>query len=269
MNLFRFLGYAPVLRGFVALLVAGAVFPLTGVLVLRLNLITLRFMLMHGTLLGGAIALGFGLPPLFTGIAMNLLLISILAAMQGRFATNLGHITTFFMVITIGIAFAVMYRTGVPAKDTLSILWGNLYSMSKVDLGVTIGFCVITVAYVVIFLPKLRAVMFSREVAFTAGLNDRGIYTSILFLTGLTVAFAMRLIGALLLDALLLLPAILAGFFARSTRGLLVLSAIAGVFSSVCGFFLSLAIDIPASSGVTIVAALLLGVALLIRRRIS
>ena len=76
----------------------------------------------------------------------------------------------------------------------------------------------------------------------------------------------MRLIGALLLDAILLLPAILAGYFAKSMKGMFFYAAGFGLFSGAAGFFLSLAIDIPASSGVTIVAAAILGLTLLVRR---
>jgi zinc transport system permease protein len=266
MTLFSYFTYPPILRGFLVLLVAGAVFPLTGVFIIRLNLITLRFTLMHGTLLGGAIALGFGLDPLSVSVAVNLLLIVIIAVANRRFSGDLGHVTTFLMVITVGFAFAVMYRTGVAAKDTLEILWGNLYAMGPFDVWLTLAFCAVTASFVIGFQRKLTAVLFDREVAYTSGVNDRAIYHLILLLAGLTVSFAMRLIGALLLDALLLLPAILAGYFAKSIRGLFVLAALFGIVSSVTGFLLSLAVDIPASSGITIVAALILGVTLLVRR---
>jgi zinc transport system permease protein len=266
MSILSYLNYPPIARGLLVLLIAGTTFPLAGVFVLRLNLITLRFMLMHGTLLGGAIALGFGFDPLYAGLAVNALLIVFIARLNRRVGANLGHITTFFMVITVGLAFAVMYRTGVPAKDTLAILWGNLYAMDRWDVLVTLLFCLVTVFFVVVGFRRLVAVMFDREVAFSTGINDRAAYNLILLLTGLTIAFAMRLIGALLLDAILLLPAILAGYFAKSMKGMFFFAAGFGLFSGAAGFFLSLAIDIPASSGVTIVAAAILGLTLLVRR---
>jgi zinc transport system permease protein len=265
-NILTYLSYAPIARGLLVLVFAGLAFPLTGVFILRLNLITLRFTLMHGTLLGGALALGFGLDPLSMSVAVNVLLIAIISLANRRFSGNFGHVTTFLMVITVGIAFAVMYRTGVPAKDTLAILWGNLYAMDRGDVGLTLVFCVFTMAFVFVFFQKLKAVLFDREIAYTSGIHDAAIYNALLVLIGLTVSFAMRLIGALLLDALLLLPAILAGYFAKSLRGLFVTSALIGCGASIAGFLFSLAIDIPASSGITIVAATMLGVTLIFRR---
>ena len=43
---------APILRGFIAMIVSGAAFPLCGVMVLRLNLVPMSYMLMHGVILG-------------------------------------------------------------------------------------------------------------------------------------------------------------------------------------------------------------------------
>ena len=266
LSVFGYLAYPPVARGLIVLLLAGAAFPLTGIFVLRLNLITLRFTLMHGTLLGGAIALGFALNPLWASAAVNLFLIASISWLNRRLAVDTGHITTFFMVITIGVAFAVMYRTGVAAKDTLFILWGNLYAMNRVDFYLTLAFCSATILLVVAAFPKLVAILFDRSVAVTVGVNERLTYNVILLLIGFTIAFAMRLIGALLLDAVLLLPAILARLFARSIRGMFLIASVIGVLSSALGFFLSLIIDIPASSGVTIVAAAILGIGLIAKR---
>ena len=266
MNILSAFGYAPILRGFVILLVAGSLFPLTGVFVLRLNLITLRFMLMHGTLLGGAVALALGVDPLILGIGIDIILVLAVAYLSRTTGLNVGHVTTFFMVLTIGLAFAVIYRAHVPAKDALSILWGNLFALSGFDLYLTLAFSVSSLAFVLVFYRSLKAILFSREIAFSSGVHEKGIYNAILVLTGLTIAFAMKLIGALLLDAILLLPAIVASFFARSTRQMFFFAAVAGFASSFLGFFVSLILDIPASSSVTIVAALILAAGFLIKK---
>jgi zinc transport system permease protein len=76
----------------------------------------------------------------------------------------------------------------------------------------------------------------------------------------------MQLIGALLLDSILLLPAIVASFTARSTRAFFLHACIVGAFCSIAGFFTSLALDVPASSAVTVIAACLLGAGLIYRR---
>lgn len=260
------LSYDPILRGFLALLIVGAVFPLNGVFILRLNLIALRFMLMHGALLGGAIALGLNLDPLVLAIVFDLALVLIIAAVSRNSSLNAGNVTIFLMVLTVGLAVIVIYRFGVTAKDTLAILWGSLFALSALDLFLTILFSIMTLLFVVTSFRRIKAVLFNRDIAFSSGIRADLYHNVILLITGITVAFCMRLIGALLLDALLLLPAIAGSLFARSMKGLFVLAALFGVLSSLSGFFLSLAVDIPVSSAVTIVASLILGIGIISRR---
>ena len=257
--------HPPILKGFIVLLLAGCFFPLTGVFVLKLQLIPLRFTLMHGTLLGGAIALAAGLDPLLLGVLINLLIVLCIAPLARLSGLNTGYITAFFMVLTIGLAYAVIYRAGVPAKDTLAILWGSVFALTVVDVILVAAFCALMAAFVAVFFQSLKAMLYDREIAFSTGINDSALYRAVLILTGLTVAFSLKLIGALVLDALLLLPAIVASFLARSVRSLFLIAGAVGLVSSIGGFFLAINLDIPASSSVTIVAAVLFLIGLIAR----
>lgn len=260
------LAYPPILRGFLVLLAAGGCFPLIGVFVLQLNLVPLRFTLMHGALLGGALALALGVDPLALGLAVCLLIVLAIAPLSRSSGLNAGYVTAFFMVLTIGLAYAVIYRAGVPAKDTLAILWGNLFALSPLDVTLTLGFAAAALLFVAFFFQSLKGLLFHPEVAYTAGISTTALTRAVLLLTGLTVAFSLKLVGALLLDALLLLPAIVATFFARSARSLFILAGLFGLGCSLAGFALALWLDLPASSGVTFAAALLFAGGLAARR---
>jgi zinc transport system permease protein len=260
--------YPPILKGFLVLILAGCFFPLSGVFVLKLQLVPLRFTLMHGTLLGGAAALALGLDPLLISLAINLVIVFAIAPVSRFSGLSTGYITAFFMVLTIGLAYVIIYKAGVPAKDTLEILWGNIFALSYLDVILAAAFCVASLLFVVFFFQKLKAMLFSREIAFSVGINEKALFRAILILVGLTVAFSLKLIGALLLDSLLLLPAIAASFFARSVRSLFLLAGLIGLAASFGGFLVALNLDIPASSAVTIVAALLFAAGLAFRRKV-
>ena len=161
--------HPPILKGFIVLLLAGCFFPSTGVFVLKLQLIPLRFTLMHGTLLGGAIALAAGLDPLLLGILINLLIVLGIAPLARMSGLNTGYVAAFFMVLTIGLAYAVIYRADVPAKETLSILWGSVFALSTVDVVLVAAFCAVIAAFVAYFFQSLKAVLYDREIAFSTG----------------------------------------------------------------------------------------------------
>ena len=266
MNVLQALSYPPILRGFLALVLAGSFFPLAGVFILRLHLVTLRFTLMHAAILGAAIGLALHLDPLLAGLALDLLTIVAIARLARESGLALGYVATFFMVLTIGLAFAVIYKAGVPAKDAFGILWGSIYSLSILDLLLIGLYCAAIVLFVTLLFPRVSAILFHREIAYASGVREAALTTVILLFVGVGVALLMQLIGALLLDSILLLPAIVASFTARSTRGFFFQACLIGAFCSISGFFASLALDVPASSAVTVIAAVLLGAGLVYRR---
>jgi len=251
------LSYPPIFRGFLALILAGCFFPLAGVFILRLNLVTLRFTLMHAALLGAAIGLALHIDPLLAGLALDVITIAAIARVARESGLALGWVATFFMVLTIGLAFAVIYKAGVPAKDAFGILWGSIYSLSRLDLLFTALYSVFIVGFVTLLFPRVSAVLFHREIAYASGINEATLTTVILLFVGVSVA---------LLDSILLLPAIIASFTARSTRGFFFQACLIGAFCSIAGFFVSLSLDVPASSAVTVIAACLLGIGLVYRR---
>ena len=213
-------------------------------------------MLMHGAILGGAVSLALAINPFWTTILVNLLLVTFMAKASRSMKTDAGQISTFFMVISISLAFIFIYKFNVPAKDTLTLLWGNLFTLSWIEVAGISLFAIFLIAFQAFFRRPLRALFFDREIAFTSGINESRLYYAVIFLTAITVALAMKLIGALLLDAILLLPPVIASFHAKSLKRMIINSAIWGGTFSITGFILSLAVDIPASSSIASIASL-------------
>jgi zinc transport system permease protein len=261
------LSLKPILKGFIVLTMAGLTFPVTGVYLFRLNLLPLRFMLMHGAILGGAMALALHINPFWTTITVNLLMVVFMAKSSRTLKTDAGQMSTFFMVISISLAFIIIYKFNVPAKDTLTLLWGNLYMLSWNEITGIAFFCLFLVAFQYYFRNQLSAMFFDREIAFTSGINESLLYYMVILIVAITVALAMKLIGALLLDAILLLPPLIASFKAKSLRTMVVYSAAWGGVLSVAGFLLSIAIDIPASSAVAGMASLVFVVIFFTRKK--
>ena len=265
--MFELLSLSPILKGFILLIVAGIAFPITGVYLLRLNLLLLRFMLMHGAILGGAVALAFHWNPFITTIVVNLMLVLLMTKTSRSLKTDVGYISSFFMVISISIAFILVYKFNVQAKDTLSLLWGSLFTSTWGEVVLVVVFSLLLVLFQVFYFRKLQAFFFDREIAYTSGVNEQSLYYSIVMLTAMTVAMAMKIIGALLLDALLLLPALIATFHAKSLRGVIVWSSLWGGFFALGGFFVALLFDIPASSAIAALASIVFIVIFIIKRK--
>lgn len=261
------LSLSPVFKGLIVISIAGLTFPITGVYLFRLNLLPLRFMLMHGAILGGAMALAFQVNPFWTTIVVNMVLVLFMAKASRSMKTDVGQISTFFMVISISLAFIFIYKFHVPAKDTLTLLWGNLFTLSWAEVAGVGFFALFLSGFQYYFRYQLRALFFDREIAFTSGINEKNLYYAVIFMVAITVALAMKLIGALLLDAILLLPPVIASFHAKSLRGMILASVLWGGIFAIGGFFLSVLIDIPASSSIAALASMVFLIMYLFRKK--
>lgn len=245
----------PILRGFAALLIGGLSFPLAGVLTLRLNLLPLRYLLMHTLILAGTVSLALALPetPVFvvTGLLAVLALLKL-----GKGRNDLGSSASFLMILSIALASILAAKADVPSKDTLDLLWGSPFTISRPELLFLALFSVSLMLFVVLSFHKLSLLFFDRD---TAQVSDRRIMLyegAAVCVASLSIVLAMRFTGALLTDAILILPVMSARKRAVSLRGLFIASSAFGFSSSLLGYLAALRFDLPPSAAVAVVSVL-------------
>jgi len=251
----------------VAVLFAGIAFPLIGVFIVSLNLVPLRFAMMHIALLGGAVGLFLKLDPMLFGLLFCTAAALALGPLSDKTKMGLGTLSGFFMTLTLALAFILFYKGQINVLQAFSILWGNILSLTFWDVTIVIATSLFVIAVVFFLFKEIQAILYDREIALAVGLPEKRLYYLIVFVLGLTIAVSMRLIGALLVDAFVLLPAIAANLVARSLRQMFLLSSLFGIVSGMGGLFLSLAVDVPASSMIILAASAIIAVCIFFGRR--
>jgi len=260
------LQYVPIQRGLILLILSGFTFPLAGVFVLRMNLLPLRFLLMHGALLGGALGLASRINPSILSLAINLLLIFILNKSTKILRSDYGQLSLFLMVFSVAAASIITSVFRIPAKDSLSILWGSLYSNSNANIVFSAALSLGLILFSSLYFKKLTVIFYDKDLAASLGIHVSFFELLIMLITSLVVAAAMNLMGALLLDVQLILPVVIAGFLASGLRQTMIYSCLAGGIFSLLGFVLAVVFDIPVSSGIALPAALSFIVILFLKR---
>ncbi|QTQ11112.1 metal ABC transporter permease [Treponema parvum] len=258
----------PVFRGFIALIVSGAVFPLCGVTIIRLNLIPLRYMLMHGVILGGAIALAFSLPLVPVTIAVNTILVLVMIKFTRNSSFGFGSSSAAVMVLGMALASLLTHIADVPAKDTLDLLWGSPFALTNKDFAVLFILAVIIAVYLAINLKNVLALFYNAEVASSLGINVRFHYTLMVLIIAFTVALAIKLLGAFLIDALLILPVLFAASLLKKSHGikrLFAFSSVSGLAFAVAGYFLAVVLDLPPGATIAVIASLAYAVSLTVK----
>jgi len=244
----------PIIYGFIGMVISGLSFPLAGVIIVRNGLIPMRYMLMHGVILGGIFSIALNLPLVPVVMLLNLILVGAMVLLN-RSHTSLSAASTAMMVFTMGLASLLGQVFDVPAKDTLEILWGSPFALVKGDLFILAALALTVTAYVVICFKPISMLFFDHDIARSSGVNVGFHNTLMLLMTALIISVAMKLLGALLIDALVVLPVLGASKNVKSLKSMFVRSSMTGLILSVLGYFTALVTNLPVSGVLAILAA--------------
>jgi len=253
-DFFEYFSLKPILRAFLAFIISGASFPVVGVFIVTMDLIPLRFALMHGALLGGVIGIILNFNNIIFPLLTCLVIILTLGPLSERFKVGLSNISAFFMMFTVAIAFILIDKKNISYQDAFNVFWGNIFALSNFDILSLLIMTIIIIIFLITSFNKITAILFNRDVAFTIGINSKFFYYLVLTITGCVVAVSIKIIGALLVDCLLVLPAIAALYFARSIKGLFIKAVLIGLISSILGFIISIFFKLQPSPAVTVVS---------------
>jgi zinc transport system permease protein len=144
--------------------------------------------------------------------------------------------------------------------DLTGLLFGDILAVSKTDLAVIYAGGIAILALLAWIWKPLLAATVSRELAAAEGMKPERNDFIFMMVTAAVVAIAMKVVGILLITALLIFPAAAARRVSHGPLQMAVIAAIAGVISAIGGLFGSLTWDSPAGPTM-VVAALLLFVA--------
>ncbi|MFE5594718.1 metal ABC transporter permease [Streptomyces sp. NPDC056549] len=257
----------PVQRAGLALLVAAVALPVVGVVIVGLDIMPVRFAMMHVALLGIAVGLVTGIDPMVCALiacALSGAGIAPLARTPGGLSGAMGLL----MSLAIAAALLVLAVSGVNASGAFALLWGSILSVGTPDL-VVLG--VLAVVVPGLFWWRRREIgllLYDRELAECSGVPVRALTTALLVLVAVAVAGAIKLTGALLVDALTLLPALAARRLGGSLRSITLWAIGIGVAVNLTGFLVALRLDWPPGPVLVLTAgAVVLAVHLLPERR--
>jgi ABC-type Mn2+/Zn2+ transport system permease subunit len=148
-------------------------------------------------------------------------------------------------------------RYGQAKKSIEAVLFGSVLGVETADI---IAVSVVAIATVVIIFALYRHFLFATfdpEVAQTSGVRVAVIEALLMGMLSLTILVTMRVIGTLLISALLVIPASVARMTTNSFARMLWISPAVGAFSALTGMYLSYHLDTSASATIILVGTVL------------
>lgn len=146
-------------------------------------------------------------------------------------------------------------KSANPSGDVCSILFGStsILTLKKSDVIVCAVLAAVVLLVYALFYNKIFAVTFDEDFAKATGTKAQGYNLMLAVITAVVIVLAMNLVGALLISALIVFPALCAMRLFKSFKGVILFAAVISVTCAVVGILLAILYGTPVGS--TIVAA--------------
>jgi zinc transport system permease protein len=264
-NMLEIFQYSFMIRAFSAGIIIGIIAPLIGTFLVARRYSLIADSLSHVALAGVAIGLLTGIYPLYTALAVVIVVAVIIERLRtsGRLSGELA--LAIFLSGGLAVAITLIGIAGGFSVDLFSYLFGSITTVRPIDVGLIALLGIIVVVTVLLFFKELFYISFDEELAKVSGIPTQALNNVLVILTAITVGLAMRIVGILLVGALMVIPVVAALAVARSFKQSVWLAVVLGILSVVFGLFIAYYLDIPAGGAIVLFALATLVIALLFK----
>ncbi len=240
------------LAGVLVSLIAGII----GSLIVVNRMVFLAGGIAHTSYGGIGLAVFLGLP-VFLGASV----FAVAAALLVAFLTlkDKERIDTFIGLIwAVGMAVGVIFVDLTPGYnvDLMGYLFGSILAVSTNDLYFMVALLAIITTMVILKYREILAVSYDSEYAALRGINVPAIYTLVLVLSALAVVVAIKVVGLILVIALLTIPVYIGERLSSSLAGMMIISGILATLFTLGGLILSYTYNLPSGASIILVSAL-------------
>jgi zinc transport system permease protein len=248
---------------FAAGAVVGVIAPAIGFFLVQRRMSLIGDGIGHAAFAGVAAGYLIGISPVATALVASVLAAVGIEWLRSR--RRAAGDQALALVFYTGIAGGVVLISAAGALDAnlFAFLFGSILTVTTSDLALVASLGAAGLALIAVFYRGLVAVSVDPEGSRVSGLPVAGLNVLLAALAGVTIAASMRIVGILLIAALMVLPVVAAGRIAWSVRSTILLSMAAGLVSVLAGLTVSYYADLAPGGAIVLFAAALALAALL------
>jgi zinc transport system permease protein len=253
-------------RAFAAGTMVGVIAPLIGTFLVIRRFSRLADTLAHVSLAGVAIGLLTRTDPVVSAVIVSVL--TAVAVDRLRMSKKIFGESVLALFLWCGMAVAVVVISLARGFNVglFSFLFGSIATVTSSDLYLIGIIGIIILLMVIVFYKELFFVSSDEELAQVSGVNA-GIFNLILMvLAAVTISLSMRIVGILLIGALMVIPVITAMQFSRSFKQTLIFSVCISLVSVVSGLFVSYYLDLASGGAIVLISFVIFLACMFFRR---
>lgn len=250
-------------RSLFAAALVGALCSTIGVFVVLRGLAFMGAGTAHAAFAGVALGYLMGWPPLLMAILFGLATVWVTGWVEekGRMKLDVSIGILYTATMALAILFIGLMKTY--NAEIYGYLFGNVLAVTSEELGIIAGLSIVVIGAIVLFSKELYFIAFDQEMAEASGIPARRIFFLLLTLLALTVVISLKTVGAILVFAMILIPASTAYQLTHSLSTLTWYSVLIGITCSVGGVLISSYWDIPSGPAIVLLATVLFFVAVI------
>ncbi len=211
----------------------------------------------------GGIALGLfiGVYPVYTALVLSVAATLFITWLRRKGIANSDAAIGMVVAFGLSLGLVLLSLSGGFNVDLFTYLFGSILTIDLQDLLVSAGLACGVLLFLLALHKEVLSITFDEKAARVSGIPVEKINFAFNILVALTVALSIKIIGILLVTALLILPGVAAMQLRLSFRGTMLFSIVSAVVSVIIGVTISAVANIAASAAIIFVAMAIAAVA--------
>ncbi len=264
--MFEIFQYSFMVRAFIAGLLVAVTVPLMGSFLVARRYSLIADSLAHVSLAGVGVGLLLNTAPVLVAIPITVAGGLLLEYMRQN--KKVSGETSLAILMSGGLAIAVVLTSLAHGgrADFNTYLFGGIATTTLNDLYVLLSAAVVVISLLLINYRAFLHIAFDEDSARIAGYKVSTLNYLLAAMTAVVVVLSLRIVGGLLISALLVIPVITASRFARSFSQTILLATLFAIVAVIAGLFLAFYISIAAGGAIVIAALVIFLLALLLSK---
>jgi zinc transport system permease protein len=257
--------YDFMLRAFFVGIVIGVIAPIIGLFLIVRRYSLFADTISHVSLLGIAIGLLANTQPIITAAIVAILGAIGIERLEERTKIYGESVLALFLSGSLALATVLISLSGGFNTNLLNFLFGSISTVGTDDLYFILGLGIIAIATIYLLYKELFFISFDEEAAKISGLNVKALGLVMIILAAVTVSLSIRIIGVLLIGALMVIPGITAMQFRQSFRTTIFYAVVLSLVSVILGLFLSFYAGLASGGSIVLIAMIFFVLSILLK----
>ncbi|ARJ56954.1 metal ABC transporter permease [Campylobacter cuniculorum] len=227
-----------------------------GALIMVNRLFSMAGGITHGAFGGIGIAFYFSLPILLSTSIFTLFLAFLLAFLSQHYEHRSDSIIAVIWAFGMAVGIVLIDLSPGYQNDLMAYLFGSILAVSKSDLVLMFGVDGAVVMLIMLFYRQFEILSFDKEFSKVKGINTSFFYYLLIAMIALCIVICIRLVGLILVMALLSIPSFIAENFTKNLGQLMILSALLSMLFCILGLGLSYYLNLASGACIIILACM-------------